>query len=441
MSEKNELRILLPTPVTPPKKDILGSFVNNTLHHLQEKKKTKIIWLVHQPDKISTIQEKMAVCDIHDYSDAKNLLESLRPDCIILGQTYEPINYSISIAAKFLKIPLIAIYFYDHQLTMRQESSREYLQYLISLFRRIISNKVPTDDENNKKIMKRGRFMIYKYNFLIKTKKSLGINSLKIVKSLINDFMMFLLKTYPEYNKLADINLLSNESWFLPLFNLGFEKEKLIVTGNPFWDSVYKKIKEQPYVRTKSITKIRVLVLTDPLVEHGLWNSKKRDQFLTDIILELKKFNDIVFSLKIHPSSENILYYEKLLKKLDIKTTIYQVEDLWDLISMFDIVLSYGQGYAHTELAAGMVKLIIVDPEREFIRMPLVKEGISCGHVMICENHETLRSSINELLDKQTQLTKEFVEARNELFFQFEGNAGKLAANQILKILENEQIK
>lgn len=432
-SNVNTMRILVPTSVSPPKKDLFTTFIDNSFHHIQKRTDSRIMWLIHQPKKNQVVIDN--VYDIHDFSDAKNLLEIIKPSCVIISQTYEPINYSISLAANFLKIPLISIYLYDYEFTYREQNKRQYLQYLQSLLRRFFSSKVPTDSEDEKQFMKRGRFMFYKYNFLIKTKKALGLGFIDIIKNLIQDFIMFVMQTYPEYNILADLNLLPNESWYNPLVNYGISEKKLRVTGNPFWDKKYEKI-QKIIIRqnNRQKEKINILLLTDALVEHGLWNYGERDSFLKRLFSELKKDGKISFSLKIHPSSENKYYYESLLSELDIKVPIFQSEDLWDVIDNFDLVLSYGTTYAHTELSSSEIRLIILDPKNEFVRQPLVIEGVESGHVVICNAFENLLISIHELLSKKTNPTDEFLKKREKLFFKYDGKSGERVAYEILKI-------
>lgn len=433
-SDVNTLRILVPTQVYPPKKDLFITYINNSFFHIQKRTESRIIWLTHQPKKNQVVTDD--VYNIHDFSDAKKLLEIIKPSCVIISQTYEPINYSLSLAANFLKIPLVSIYLYDYEFTYKDTSKSEYLQYLKGLIRRFFSSKVQMDSGDEKQFMKRGRFMFYKYNFLIKTKRALDLGLIGIVKNVIQDFIMFVMRTYPEYNVLADLNLLPSESWYDPLINYGISEKKLRVTGNPFWDEKYEKIqKRNTRQSNKQQDRVNILILTDALVEHGLWNYEERDSFLKKLFAELKKDDKISFSLKIHPSSENKYYYETLLSELDIKVPIFQSEDLWVLMNDFDLVLSYGTTYAQTELSSSMIKLVIVDdPKNKFIREPLVLEGVESGHVVICDTFDNILISIHELLSRKTNPTDEFLKKREKLFFKFDGKSGERVANEILKI-------
>jgi hypothetical protein len=304
------------------------------------------------------------------------------------------------------------------------------------MIRIMVSNKAVTDYGSEKKFLRRTRFFIYKYNFLIKTKKSLGFPFIKTLESLIHDFIMVISNTSPMYNRLSDLNLLPDEGWLKSLLDLKFDEKRLTISGNPFLDKAFREIQEKKTFDNSIENKgIRILIVTDSLVEHGFWSSKEKEQFLKNLFLELKKLQNSTFSLKIHPSSESKLDYENLLQKLQFNFPIYQHEDLWDLISEHDIVISYGHTHAHTELACG-IKFILLDEGLDLPLMPLVQEGISSGHIVKCKSFKELIPTIQSILQKKIEFTDEFIKAREKLFFKFDGKSGERAANAILETIE-----
>ena len=125
--------------------------------------------------------------------------------------------------------------------------------------------------------------------------------------------------------KIADLQLVNNLSWYNIFINLGFEKEKLALTGSPYWDPIFKKIEKYNLNNNYEHKKNRVLIITSPLVEHGYGTYDERDIFFKKIFDELNDDN-IEFALKIHPSSEKRDSYEKLLKKNNLKNIIFQHE-------------------------------------------------------------------------------------------------------------------
>jgi hypothetical protein len=107
--ENDKIRILILTPVLPSKISFRIAIVNEIIRSLVQKN-IEIIWLVHLPDKITSFPNQTAnIVDIHDFTNGANLLNKINPDAVIVGSTYDPIQESISMAANFLKIPLISL--------------------------------------------------------------------------------------------------------------------------------------------------------------------------------------------------------------------------------------------------------------------------------------------------------------------------------------------
>ena len=131
--------------------------------------------------------------------------------------------------------------------------------------------------------------------------------------------------------KIADLQLVNNLSWYNLFINLGFDKEKLALTGSPYWDPIFKKIEKYNLNNNYNHEKIKVLIITSPIVEHGYCTYNERDILFKKIFKELND-DSIEFALKIHPSSEKRVSYEKLLKKNNLKNLIFQDKKLWDLI-------------------------------------------------------------------------------------------------------------
>ena len=65
--------------------------------------------------------------------------------------------------------------------------------------------------------------------------------------------------------------------------NIGINEEKIVITGNPYWDKVFNDTKNLVYSK-KSIEHkpIRVIILTNALVEHGEWNIKEKEDFFME---------------------------------------------------------------------------------------------------------------------------------------------------------------
>jgi len=429
------MKILVPTYVMPNVKHGRTNLINSVLPYLREKTNTEIIWIVFQPDKI--LKQKtngLSIYDIHDFSNAVNLLRITKPDCVIVTSTTDAIQLSISIAANFLKIPLISIYLFNYNYMGVSSAFTTIENFEISL-QKFFSKQTSTDKENQKKSFRRGKFILYKHNFLRKTRKTITGNYFNALLFTLKELFTQTLGKPKNYNELANLHLLSDNSWLKPLVNLGINKDKLIVTGNPYWDKLFQKLEEIKYKHTQKKSNINILVITDALVEHGIWTPKKRDAFLGKLFDKLKKETNISFSIKIHPSSEDRYYYDTFFHERKTKIRIFQKEDLWDIINDFDLVISYGSTTAQTELVAMGMKILLLDANVSLTPAHLVNEGISSGIVSNCESFSDIIPSIHKLLENKIEITKNLIKERNQLF-QSDGKASERVANAILKIVK-----
>jgi len=309
------------------------------------------------------------VLDIHDFENAIDCLNEIKPDCVMIGAHYEPIQYAFSISCKKLNIPLISFYYNPYQSGLFRNNYNKIISYS-----RIITSKgMPTDLLEKNSSFRRLNFILYKIKFLTKTRESVEQKS-NLIKEIFSYFKTVVIKKELPINELPDLHLLPDPSWLEPLKKIGIKQENLSVTGSPFWDKLYKISKNyNPKTTTNNIS---ILIITDALVEHGMWNRTKFTLFMTDLINELSKKSEFIFSFKIHPASEDKTIYQNLLGKLEINSEIYQNEDVWDIMEKYDLVLTFGYSTIHSELSLIGVKTILLDFNFNFILFPFVKEGI-----------------------------------------------------------------
>jgi len=83
------------------------------------------------------------------------------------------------------------------------------------------------------------------------------------------------------------------------------------------------------------------LLLTQSYYEHGFWTKEQRDQIFIDSV---NSINNTHYSLKIkiHPSSEILSDYQKLLNNIDVDVPIFQKGDLIDFLRETDLVITWG---------------------------------------------------------------------------------------------------
>ena len=419
--------------ISPDSNSTRITYVQALLEELRKKTPTHIIWVVCQPDHTTSSETNHeSIHSIHRYKNGLDLIKQHTPDVILLNSGIEVLQYSASIAADFLHIPMVGFS------VSKIDSSQYLLPGSYNLSKRIFSTTVPTDSPDQKKFLRRGKFMLYKLLFSIRTKCAIHYSFHKIFKDFFTDLYIYSFNKSLPRNKLLNLHFIHQESQIPILVELGLSKDKLLVIGSILMDKIYQNSLNRTTKISQS-NKIKILIITDSLFEHGIWTSKQRDTFLRDLFLKLKNESNISFSLKIHPVNESFVYYEKLLDELQIKTTIYQSENLWSVISNFDMVISYGYSTAHTEIAFSEMKMILLNDGVNLSRFPLVEESIDSGHIQYCSTLKNLIPTINSFFKSILSPSEKFIKKRNDLFSKFDGKSAERGATAILSLIKNKK--
>jgi hypothetical protein len=427
------MKFLVMTTSMPNKNTLRNQYFKAIHNELKKKKQTQIIWVVCQPNKIKNDQDEFSnIVDIHQFPNGLKLMESLNPDVIIVNIGFEPIQHSLALAANHLNIPIISFV----GPALAGFFTAEKIPY--NTIRHFFSSGAPTDTEEEKYFMRRGKFMIYKILYSIKTQIALKINFIQTLKELYLDFIIFNFNKSPRPNLLADLVLLHYESQIEPLQKLGLKKEKLILIGHPILDSINAKFIQPNNIKINS-KKIKLLIVTDTLYEHGIWTSKQRSNFLTELFSKLSDNFNIEFALKIHPSQENKSFYKNFLKNLNLNVPIFQSENLQDLFPNYDLLISYGFSTSHSVISYSGKRLILLNSGKKTPRFPLIEEGIQSGHVMECNDIKDLNNMINEFVKKDVEVSQKFIDARKKLFYKFDGKSAERGADAILNLLNKRK--
>ena len=80
--------------------------------------------------------------------------------------------------------------------------------------------------------------------------------------------------------------------------------------------------------------------------------------------------------------------------------------------------------------------MILYDVNLPFCRMKLIDAGINSGFVKVCSNIKDLIKIIDELQKHNVLIDEEFIKARNDLTFQFDGKSSERICNELLNLLE-----
>lgn len=428
------MKILVPSQVTPDKKSVRTVYISEIIKNLNEITDIDFFSFVYQPDRIKSSDfANFQILDIHDFSSAMDCLNQIKPDCVMITSYFEPIQYAFSLACKKLKIPLVAFYYFGYDFD--QYDSLNKYNKIIYHSRNILSDRTPSDSDEQKSFFRRLRFILFKLKFLSNTKESINNKS-----SFIQDFFSYFIDSFfrkeLSINEFPDLHLLPDNSWIEPLKKIGIKEEKLCLTGSPYWDSLYRNSKN--YKPKKPVNNnISILIITDALVEHGIQSIGKFRSFFTKLINELTKKSEFSFSVKIHPVSEDKTKYDSLFEKLKISPMIYQKENVWDLLDKFDIVLSYGFSTIHSELAIAGIKTILLGLPVLPVTFPFVKEGTEYGNIAICTNISDLNNMILNMSKRDIILNDSFILARDDFLYKFDGKSGKRCSEAISNLVKS----
>jgi len=430
------MKIFVATSNHPSKNSTINKIIKNYIKNLKKIDTVYCIWLLYSQKKnITSKNEDELILDIHNYNNAVEILRETKPDCVLANNNqYSTIDYAFSIAAKFLKIPLI----YYKIVDFTDEKNSKNNSVIQNNFKRIMKRVFLKDHETKQFV---GSFIIYKNKFLFNTKNKIEKNLMKNIKSQFEHIIFnFYGKLEKRFSNLGDLNIVNNEIWLKEFRKCGIDDQKIIITGNPYWDDYYEifnnlKISNEPVKKNP----IKVLILTTPLLEHGHWSKNQRDQNITKLIEILSIEKDIDYSFKIHPTSEFRDSYEEYIK--NDKTKIFQKESFWDICSDFDVVISYGFSMIHIEIALAGYRMILCNFDKKFRTMPMVDSGITSGYIQTCDNLDKLSLQIKNLVNKKIEFDENYSKEVEKYLYKFDGNSGMRAAKAIEKLLKNNKSK
>ena len=435
------MKLLVFSTFIPTRKNLRVKTFETLYRAFKKRISIELIWVIYQPDEFKKIiMDDQTIYCIKEFSDGMDLLKKLNPDLVLVSKGKELIHYSASLASKALGIPLVG--FSGATIDNRhfgKDFHRLNIEKASSVSKKLLQNKLPIDSEEQSQFLRRSRFFLYKYRFFIKTQLAVKKNIFRIIILLFRDFINYGLNRPLPISKLPDHYILWDELEINRYQHYGIPTEKISVVGNPLLDDIFHKI---PTIKTRTKTndKIKILILTDSLYEHGIWSYNERESFLTNLFEKLQEDKTILFDIKIHPVTQDKTYYQNLSKKLGLSAKIFQSEDLFDLINNYDIIVTYGASTTHTELSLCGKKTILI-ATKHLPTFVLVDEAIAAGFIKQSYSFADLIPLIHDFHEQEINLTNEFIEQRTKYFYKFDGKSGERAADSIIQFFETMKSK
>ena len=381
-----------------------------------KKENVEIKWLLIDPE-IKTRDGKKNEIDFKDLEDYKtsnvlNILKEEKPDVILLSNDYDFIMRSFIPTAKSLKIPTVLLF-----ASIIDDETEKMNSYLIK--NRILD------------LSKRKKQLISNFLFMIKNFHNAGYNFRKLLKMIFSELITPFKYYMPWGNYGCDVILVAGEAWSKKLKKLEV-KSKIIITGHPQMDHIFNKVSNHRPIIKKD-KKIRIVLMTTPLVEHGLIDEEKWEIMIKDIINNSLKLNNAKLVIKIHPTSEKIEKYKRILNEMQINLPLYQREDLGEIISTSDIVITYGVS-SGTHHGIFLKKPVIVyNPfPMPLDDMPYVREGMATE----LRDIKKLTDMLENIKPVEDKKIEKFI---SKYLYKFDGKSGLRASKVILELIKQHQ--
>ena len=422
------IRILATLHTLPDVVSYKQMLFENILPVLQTKIDVHVTWLVYQPQKINTKKLDYTVLDIHDFKNALDVVKFVKPDIIYNSPTVNLPDISLTLAGKFLKIPTVG------EILENVIFQTNTLVTVKSFISQVFERTVPTDVDEDKKFMKRGRFYLFKYLFLLRTQRAVGLSlfeilkkNIKIVNSTLNHQKNWY---YPDFA--CDLNFVENEKFEKSLLDDGFKKSSLMVTGSPQYDTMFKKLHTlRPDIKKNE--KINVLLVTHSLFEHGYQTRLQRDSIVTQIITEIIKHKDkISLTVKIHPSSEILKEYKDLIHTIDPSVTINQTGDSGIYLEEADVILSYSTSSSPMKGCLLKKPLIFCNFFNTLENDMMLERGLAID----CRESNSLISSIKKILITNPATPEKVDQFIEDVFYKSDGRSSERVSEAILSLLQ-----
>jgi len=428
------LKILVVSPSFYQDVSNTSEIFHNLFPILKKKVTTKIVWVNYQPEKInmpSHDNPDVINLDLRNYNDALDILRKEKPDFVYVSPYESFVDIAFIYASRSLKIPTVNLLYYT------LERGAYGAVRVFSLFRphlkRLLSNTVPSESKSNKTFLRRGRFILYKFQFLLKTIKKTNNGFLQKIS-----IILFVLKiTFFNLKKIdprltLSLFLVQNKNIERYLLSSNIDSNIVKLTGNPMYDKIYYSLKNKSTHPRQN--KIRILLLPIAFEEYGNWTKEQATKILSDIVTNITSNKDkFSLTVKFHPTASTIYDHEKIIHSINPEIKVYKTGNVTDYFDNTDVIIIYS-----TRSTAAMYALlakipIILYNFFDFKDDLLLNEGL----VLECKESSTLIKKIEESLNFNIKNKRKIEESVNNFLFSFDGKSAERVSHELLEFKKN----
>ena len=323
------LHILIPRHFNFHSSHYTSIWLESISPKLSEYFNIKITWFYYSALKTEKpiLKKNENVVLIEDFKNANEVIQKIKPDIVLDSEFPTLIDLSFLAAAK------------NNSFYVRKYSNHRIFKVPLK-FRSTVSRlntNLPTEQKSS---TKRGNFFFYKYCFFIKSLISSNLTFFEKLNFLIISIKWNFITEHPLVNSKiqTDLELLNSNILKNLLLENGYSESKLIVTGNPIFDKVFKKSNN---FSKKSTNKLKILFA--PYQHYGGDHQDFQEKITKDIVEQITSRKD-KFSLvvKLHPSYHDYNYFTKLISSIDDSIPIFQKGSIEDYLDESDILISNG---------------------------------------------------------------------------------------------------
>ena len=322
------MKILIIHHTAPDIPGFTTKMFDGVLPILKKYVNTKATWVIHsEPNLVTKSEPDEKIINMSNFKNAVEIINQEKPDLVYAIPGISIPDYAFALAAKYLKIPVIG-----------SEMGANFL--FIKNMRGMIStsNKLQQSD-----IAKKSNQFFKKHLFLIKTQLALRWNIFQIMKDIIFFTTVYFPIIYknPDYMpkfELDRIFVQSNKT-IQKLVALGFNKSKLVSTGDPSYDEFFQLLETSKKSNTHR-NKKNILILTTILFGESRKNVLSQRRFFVEEIIKAIPRNEFEIIIKIHPTLEDLKDYTNIVEPINSSVNVTQNANLVELILNADIIIT-----------------------------------------------------------------------------------------------------
>ena len=321
------MKILIVHHTMPDIPGFTTKMFDGVLPILKKYVNTQATWVIHsEPNLVTKSEPDEKIINMSNFKNAVEIINQEKPDLVYAIPGISIPDYAFALAAKYLKIPVMGSEI-GNNLFMKK------MRGVIST-----SNSIEKSDFKEKS----PRF-VKKHLFLIKTQLAIGWNIFQIMKDVVFFAAVYFPIIYknPDYMpkfELDRIFVQSNKT-IQKLVALGFNKSKLVSTGDPSYDEFFQLLETSKKSNTQR-NKKNILILTTILFGESRKNVLSQRRFFVEEIIKAIPRNEFEIIIKIHPTLEDLKDYTNIVEPINSSVNVTQNANLVELILNADIIIT-----------------------------------------------------------------------------------------------------